>query len=184
MRQTLALCMIVKDEEKHLADCLESIVNVVDQIVIVDTGSKDNTIKIAKRYNAEIINFKWCNDFSAARNESIKHAKADWILWMDADERLSSESANEIRKLLKPETKPVIYKVQINSQTDKGSSVRLSSAHRIFNNKKGIYFTGKIHEQISESAAILGGEERESNIIIPPFTTLGYKYSKAVFVGA
>lgn len=174
MKQTLALCMIVRDEEKYLADCLESVVDVVDQIVVVDTGSRDKTVKIAQSYNAEIYNFTWCDDFSKARNESIKYAKTDWILWMDADERLQPESSKEIKKILKPENKPIIYRVQINSKTYDGG-IRLSSAHRLFINKKGIHFTGKIHEQVSVSAAKLGGEERESSIIIDH---LGYDLPK------
>ena len=89
---TVSLCMIVKDEELFLRDCLESIKNVIDQIVIVDTGSRDATIDIAKEYKASIYHFKWCDDFSAARQESIKHANCDWILYLDADERLRPES--------------------------------------------------------------------------------------------
>jgi len=166
MTQTLSLCMIVKDEEKYLQDCLESAKNIVDQIIIIDTGSRDKTVEIAEKFCAEIYKFNWCDNFSSARNESIKYATSDWILWMDADERLRSDSGDKFKKILKPETKPVIYKVQINSITDNGSNVRLSSAHRLFNNNQGISFTGKIHEQVSESAAKLGGEERESGIII------------------
>ncbi len=166
--------MIVKDEENYLQDCLESIKNIVDQIVIVDTGSKDRTVEIAQKYGAEIYNFEWCDDFSAARNESIKYANTDWILWLDADERLIPESQKEIKKLLKKENNTVLYKIQINSAMKNSAGVRLSSAHRLFNNNHGIYFTGKIHEQISESAAKLGGEERESNLII---RHLGYDLS-------
>ena len=166
MKQTLSLCMIVKNEEKYLHDCLQSVCDIVDQIVIVDTGSEDKTIEIAKEFGAEIHHFDWVDDFSAARNESIKQATSEWILWLDADERLESLSKNEIQKILKPESKPVIYKVQIKSIVNDGENVRLSSAHRLFTNKKGLHFTGKIHEQISISAAKLGAEERQSNLIL------------------
>ena len=85
----LSLCMIVKNEEKFLAGCLESVKNIVDEIIIVDTGSTDKTIEIANSYNAKVYHFEWKNDFSLARNESIKHATGDWILILDADERLA-----------------------------------------------------------------------------------------------
>lgn len=160
---TLSLCMIVKNEEKFLPECLESVKGVVDQMVIVDTGSTDNTINIAKKFGAEVYNFKWCNDFSLARNESIKYATGEWIFWIDADERLINESIPELKRLLRFEDKPVIYSVQIrNIKAD--NSYSLSSAHRLFTNHKGIHFTGKIHEQVSPSAAKLFGEERKSKV--------------------
>jgi len=165
-KKTLSLCMIVKNEQEFLPDCLESVKDIVDQMVIVDTGSVDNTVEIAKQYGAEVHHFEWCNDFSAARNESIKYATGDWILWIDADERLLPESIPEIKNLLKPENKPVIYKVYIRSLKKDGKNYSLSNAHRLFKNKSGIYFTGQIHEQISPSAAKLKGEERDSNIYL------------------
>ncbi len=170
-KQTVSLCMIVKNEERFLEDCLKSVADVADQIVIVDTGSLDSTPDIARKYNAEIYNFKWVDDFSAARNESIRHATGDWILWMDADERLDPESKTHLKSLLKPESGPVLYKVQIYNQMRQKDNIHISSAHRLFNNHKGIEFSGRIHEQISPSAAKLGGEERNSDII---FHHLGY----------
>lgn len=162
--QTLSLCMIVKNEERFLPDCLESVKDIVDQIVIVDTGSEDNTVEIAKRYGAEVHYFKWCDDFSAARNESIKYATGDWILWMDADERLLPESIPEFKNLMKFESKPVIYKIHIYNIKKNGKNYSLSNAHRLFNNYKRISFSGRIHEQISPSVAKLKGVERDSNI--------------------
>lgn len=176
MSQTLSLCMIVKNEEKFLRDCLDSVYDVVDQMVIVDTGSQDGTIGISKDFDAEVYNFTWVDDFSAARNESLKHATCDWILWLDADERLLPSSKDELKKLLKTEANPVIYKAQINSVVNNGENIRLSSGHRLFTNKKGLFFTGNIHEQISESAVQLGGEERQSKLIIEH---LGYDLDEA-----
>jgi len=158
--------MIVRDEEDFLVGCLESVRNVVDQIVVLDTGSRDNTINIARDFDAEIHTLSWVNDFSLARNESIRHARGDWILWLDADERLTPESIPIINCLLRPERKPVIYEVTIKNMRPNGDSYSLSSAHRLFTNHKGIYFTGRIHEQLSPSVAKLGGEERTSKIEI------------------
>jgi len=162
--QTLSLCMIVRNEQEFLPDCLESVKTIVNQIVIVDTGSDDNGVEIAKKYGAEVHYFKWCDDFSVARNESIKYASCDWILWMDADERLLPESIPEIKRLLRYEKKPLIYKVHIRNLMQDGQNYTLSNAHRLFNNHKGIGFSGRIHEQVSPSVKKLKGEERDSNI--------------------
>ena len=78
---TLSLCMIVRDEEKILDRCLSSIKDVVDEIIIVDTGSIDNTKTIAKKYTKEIFDYKWNNDFSSARNYSFSLAKSEYIMW-------------------------------------------------------------------------------------------------------
>ena len=84
----ISLCMIVKNEEEMLPECLESIDGLVDEIILVDTGSTDRTIEIAQEYGAKIHHFPWINDFSAARNEAVKHATGDYLLILDADERL------------------------------------------------------------------------------------------------
>src|SRR3989344_8298667 len=97
----LSLCMIVRDEEKDLESCLKAVKDHVDEIVIVDTGSKDKTVEIAKKFTSKVFHFEWCDDFSAARNESLKHATGDWILVLDADERISKKDLEEIRKLIK-----------------------------------------------------------------------------------
>ena len=161
---TLSVCMIVKNEERFLEDCLNSVRAVADQIIVVDTGSTDRTVEIARAFDAEIHTFAWQNDFSAARNESIKHATGDWILWLDADERLLPESIPEIEKCLKPEAKPLAYVVQIHNLQKDGRNYKLSGAHRLFTNHRGIRFNGRIHEQVVYSLAQLKGEERESNI--------------------
>jgi len=76
----ISLAMIVKNEEATLAHCLESVKPLVDEMVIVDTGSTDKTIEIAGSFGAKIYHFDWCDDFSAARNESLKHCTGDWVL--------------------------------------------------------------------------------------------------------
>ncbi|MBO8130490.1 MAG: glycosyltransferase [Candidatus Marinimicrobia bacterium] len=171
-RQTLSLCMIVRNEEHVIEDCLRSVAGIVDQIVVVDTGSTDTTIDICKKFGAEVYRFRWVDDFSKARNESIKYAKGDWILWMDADERLDPGSINELKKLLKYEKIPVAYKVSIKNFKADGSFY-FSDAHRLFNNNRGISFYGPIHEQVSPSIIAMKGELRNSNVLI---VHLGYSY--------
>ena len=85
---SIALCVIAKNEEEYLADCLDSARPFVDEIVVVDTGSTDRTVEIARAHGARIEHFTWINDFAAARNFAIEAATKDWILMLDADERL------------------------------------------------------------------------------------------------
>ncbi|MBS3100698.1 glycosyltransferase family 2 protein [Candidatus Woesearchaeota archaeon] len=97
MPQTISLCMITKNEGRYLEQCLNSVGEIADEIIIVDTGSTDKTKEIAKKFKAKIIDFKWIDDFSAARNESLKHATKDWILVMDADEVIEEKDLKKIK---------------------------------------------------------------------------------------
>src|SRR3989344_5938628 len=99
-KQTISLCMITKDEEKYLEQCLSSVNSLVDEIIIVDTGSNDKTKEIAKKFKAKVFDFKWIDDFSAARNESLKHATKDWILVIDADEIIEQKGLNIIKNAI------------------------------------------------------------------------------------
>ncbi|WP_337872164.1 glycosyltransferase family 2 protein, partial [Ignavibacterium sp.] len=85
MSAKITLSMIVKNEERYLEDCLNSVKNVFDEIIIVDTGSTDNTLKIAEKFNAKVFHFDWINDFSAARNFALSKSTGEWILYLDAD---------------------------------------------------------------------------------------------------
>lgn len=97
---SVTLCMIVRDEEAVLADCLASARDAADDIVVVDTGSVDSTRRIATDAGARVFDFAWCNDFAAARNEALRHARGDWVLVLDADERLAPGSAAALRAAL------------------------------------------------------------------------------------
>lgn len=92
--------MIVKDEEEYLPGALASANDVVDEIIVVDTGSKDRSVEIAKRYGAYVHHYTWKNDFSAARNYALRQASGDWILVLDADQELDALSKDKIRRLL------------------------------------------------------------------------------------
>ena len=97
----ISLAMIVKNEEETLVHCLESVRPIVDEMVIVDTGSTDRTIEIAKGFGASVHHFNWCDDFSAARNESLKHCRGEWVLVMDADEAIDSLDYEKIKSACK-----------------------------------------------------------------------------------
>lgn len=153
----LSACLIVRDEEKNLARCLNSLKDVVDEIVVVDTGSTDKTIEIAESFGAKIGHFEWIQDFSAARNHSLELATGDWAFWIDADEELTPESVQAIqRALVRPHFGG--FAIEIVNFTEDGSE----AAHyvhrpiRLFRRIEGIQFTGRIHEQISPSIDAAG----------------------------
>ena len=97
---TLTLCLITKNEETHLARCLASVRGLVDDIVLVDTGSTDRTLEIARACGARVFEFAWQDDFSLARNFSLEQATGDWILVLDADESIAASDHARIRALL------------------------------------------------------------------------------------
>jgi glycosyltransferase involved in cell wall biosynthesis len=144
--------MIVKNEEKHLFDCLESVQGIVDEIIIVDTGSTDNTKKIAENFGAKIFDFKWVNDFAAARNFALEKSSGDHILYMDADERLSKNSGKKLKELASKKNKKAYRCIVTNIDNING---RLSSMTytRFFPKSEGVEFEFSVHEQIDLSLA-------------------------------
>ncbi|MGL4800955.1 MULTISPECIES: glycosyltransferase [Peptostreptococcaceae] len=147
---TLSLCMIVKNEEKNLARCLSSVASIVDEIIIVDTGSTDNTVSIAKSYGAKVYYHKWENDFSLARNVSLEKATKNWVLFLDADEELDHEEAIRLKNILQLNSRLEAFHlrlVNIISNTNIGDAIVL----RVFKNKQKYRFEGRMHEQIVKS---------------------------------
>lgn len=150
----LSLCMIVKNEEEFLDECLSSVRGLVDEIVIVDTGSTDSTVAIAERHGAKVFYLPWPGDFSIARNESLKHATGDWILVLDADEHIPEKFHNQIRSAI-AQTKHVMYSLEIVNLNSTGDSFHVRLA-RLFRNMPEIRFEGQIHEQAITSVERLG----------------------------
>src|SRR5580658_3270077 len=99
---SVSLCMIVRNESAHLAEALTSAQGLVNEVVIVDTGSTDNTRRIALDHGARVYDFPWCDDFAAARNECIRHASSEWIFWLDADDHLPEGSRPRLQAVLGP----------------------------------------------------------------------------------
>lgn len=171
----LSVCLIIKNEEKNLPDCLESIKNIADEIIVCDTGSDDNSIAIAEKFGSKIVHFKWNGSFADARNYSIAAASSNWILWIDADERLPQASVLEIKKIISNKgSVATAFRVSIHNFKKQGEYFYLSTAHRLFPNHFNISFSGMIHEQISPSVSQLNGKEIMTTIIIEHF---GYDLS-------
>lgn len=176
----LSLSMIVRDEERFLPGCLESVKGLVDEMVIVDTGSTDNTKDIARRYGAQIVDFAWCDDFSAARNESLRHTAGDWVLYLDADERIDEAYHSDIRKLISSgKADAVLLNLKSKIGTKDGAQYHLVAYPRLFRKLKGVRFTGQVHEQVTPSLTEAHARITHSNIIIDH---LGYAQDDEVIL--
>lgn len=152
MAQRLSLCMIVRDEEAFLSRCLESVKGVVDEIIVVDTGSTDGTIAVARRFGAVIKEVPWSSDFSAARNASLELATGDWILMLDADEALVPESAASLpAHLADPSVEGYFIQMRHLIGSIAQPEVEVSPLFRLWRNRPAYRFAGEIHEQILPS---------------------------------
>lgn len=140
--------MIVKNEEKNIKRCLDSIESIADEIIIVDTGSNDETLNICSSYNAKVINHKWNNDFSEARNVSLEYATKDYILFLDADEEISKEDLEKLKALLSSKKLAEGYFFRLTNIIN-GTEVGEYVVFRFFKNKRKYRFRGKVHEQIA-----------------------------------
>lgn len=178
---TLSICMITKNEEENLAACLEGVKEFADEIIIADTGSNDKTLSIARSYGAKVYNYMWTDDFSAARNESIRHAMYDWILSIDADERVDKTNAKRIKDAINI-LHVDAYLIKLNNTIKQGddSSIagQITKSYRLFRNFREFAFTGRIHEEISVSLSEKNAKVQESNIII---NHLGYVKDEKTF---
>lgn len=154
---TISLCMIVKNEEQFLGDCLESVQGAVDEICIVDTGSTDKTVEIARRYGAKLGYFEWTGDFAEARNKSIDMATSDWILILDADEVITPESKKELRRISR-DKKVIGHACVIENLlgNEAGDGSQMAMIFRFFQNRPDVRYEGMIHEQIVPSAERTG----------------------------
>ncbi len=156
----LSLCMIVKNEEDVLARCLKSVKSLVNEIIIVDTGSTDKTLDIAKDFGAIILQYEWTDDFSAARNFSLNHVTGEWILVLDADEILMFDSNEQIARLLKDDDAEG-YFIRIVNLLGEPPDFEISDglAVRLFRNRQEYQFEGVIHEQIKNSISRKRGDQ-------------------------
>jgi tetratricopeptide (TPR) repeat protein len=174
----VSLTMIVRDEELRLARCLKSAADLVDEIVIVDTGSTDATKAVAAGFGPQvkIIDFPWCDDFAAARNESLRRASGDWALWLDADDRLDELNRQRLKNLLvglpdvRNSDELAVYLMQcVNvSAGDEGVATALEHG-RLFRIDPRVRWQYRVHEQIVPAIERLGGQKLRSDVAIHHF---------------
>lgn len=148
---TISLCMIVKDEEMNINNCLNSVCDLVDEIIIVDTGSTDKTKEVVRKYTDKIYDFQWINDFSAARNYSFSLATKEYILWLDADDVFLEIDRNKLKELkskLDENTDYVnmIYDIAFNQE---GTCILSTIRERLIKNFKGFYWDCFMHERLN-----------------------------------
>lgn len=167
----LSLCMIVRDSAATLPACLASIRPWVDEIVVVDTGSQDFTRRIAQDFGARLFEFPWCDDFSAARNQSLAHATGDWLFWMDSDDTIDAVNGAKLQALARGEHPPHIlaYVMQVVCPGREGWGADESTVvdHvKLIRRHPALRFEFRIHEQLLPSIRRLGGEVGWTDIFV------------------
>ncbi|MPM27366.1 hypothetical protein SDC9_73876 [bioreactor metagenome] len=151
----ISQCIIAKNEEENIGYCLSHLKTVVDEQIVVDSGSTDRTVEIAEKLGAKIFHFDWINDFSAARNFALDQAKGDWIIFLDCDEYFTESSVGLIKKYIKEingnRNINGIYGEMINIDRDKNAiGISKNISPRIFRKRKNIRYRKPIHEVLSD----------------------------------
>jgi FkbM family methyltransferase len=159
----LSLCMIVRDNARTIRACLESVRPWVDEMVVVDTGSRDETPRVAGELGARVFHFPWRDDFSAARNESLRHARGAWVFWMDSDDTIDADCGRGLRELASGEHPPAVlgYVIRVRCPgpgADGRADVTVVDHVKLFRNLPQLRFEGRIHEQILPAIRRAGGE--------------------------
>ena len=151
----ISQCMIVKNEEKNIRRALSWAKDIAFEQIVVDTGSTDRTVEIAREMGAKIYHFQWIDDFAAAKNYAIEQASGDWIAFLDADEYMNREDTKKLVRLLedisvpRPGVKiPLFVRCAWIQLDDNGKPFSVDPQDRIFRNRKDLRYHGKIHEQI------------------------------------
>ncbi|MGR6341780.1 tetratricopeptide repeat-containing glycosyltransferase family 2 protein [Priestia megaterium] len=157
---SISLCMIVKNEEDSIGRCLESIYQLVDEINIIDTGSNDQTKKIASNYTDRIYDFEWVHDFSKARNYAFEKATKDYILWLDADDVFLEEDQQKLLALkLNLESSVDSVTMKYILATDEYGNVTSSlRRNRLVKRRNGFRWIGAVHEYLEVWGNIMNSE--------------------------
>ncbi len=154
---TISLCIIVKNEEKHIARCLDSMAGLVDEMIVVDTGSTDRTMEIASGYTPRVYSYPWTDDFSDARNYSFSKATMDYCMWMDADdvlEETEKEKFLQLKQSLSPDTDIVMMKYHV-AFDEAGMPSFSYFRERWIRNSSRYRWVGAVHEVIPPNGKVL-----------------------------
>jgi glycosyltransferase involved in cell wall biosynthesis len=168
----ISLCMIVKNEEANLPGCLGSVAGLVDEIVVVDTGSTDGTRSVATGFGARVVDFPWVDSFAAARNESIRHATGKWIFWLDADDRLEEESRPKLEALFTGLGDDGLAYAMWTRMLWSSGATTVADHVRLFRNRPDIRWKYRVHEQLLFGTNWLRIKARQTDIVI---RHLGYR---------
>jgi glycosyltransferase involved in cell wall biosynthesis len=169
MRPHVSLCVIVKNEEANLPACLASAADLVDEIIVVDTGSTDRTREVAASWSARVIDFPWVDSFAAARNECLRHATGDWIFWLDADDAIDEANREVLRQLfahLDQGMAAYMMRCLCLSGHGESKSATMLGHARLFRNHPDVRWKFRVHEQILPSVVAAGGTVRWSDVVI------------------
>jgi GT2 family glycosyltransferase/tetratricopeptide (TPR) repeat protein len=164
----VSLCMIVKNEEANLPASLHSAADLVDEVLVVDTGSTDRTKEVAARFGAKVVDFPWVDSFAAARNASIEHALGDWIFWLDADDRVDQDNRTRLRDLFANlGTDNAAYVMKCHCLPDPATGVATVVDHlRLFPNRPEVRWRYRVHEQILPALRAVGADVRWADVVI------------------
>jgi Glycosyl transferase family 2/Tetratricopeptide repeat len=168
---TLSLCLIVRNGVPALAEALASARSFMDEMVVVDTGSTDDSRQVAASFGARVVEFPWCDDFSAARNYSLEQATGDWIFWMDADDVLPEDSGRELRRLIREcPGKDATFWVNVEEDVPAKTGAQprtMAHAHiKLFPRHPRIRFCYRIHEQVAPAIRALGLPIRRTQAVV------------------
>ncbi|MFB2970078.1 glycosyltransferase [Aerosakkonema sp. BLCC-F183] len=170
----LSLCTIVKNEETSLPNCLSSVKDAVDEMVVLDTGSTDRTPEIAKQFGASVYHFEWCDDFAAARNEALKYVQGDWVLVLDADEVLTPEIVPQLKQAI---LQPGNLVVNLVRQEVGAIGSPYSLVSRLFRNHPAIRFSRPYHAMVDDSVVQLLQREPQWQVgYLPDVAIVHYGY--------
>lgn len=159
----ISACYIVRNEADNLIRSLESFQGEADEVIVVDTGSTDATIAVAKAYDARVLSFPWIGDFSAARNFALEHALGEWILFLDADEYFTCETRGQLHRVLDKYSRANQLMIFLrNLDTDTGEFLLDTYVPRIFRNREDFRYEGRIHEELCQN-----GEEIQGIATVP-----------------
>ncbi|MDE7182181.1 MAG: glycosyltransferase family 2 protein [Clostridia bacterium] len=152
---TLSVCLIVKDEQAVIGRCLNCAASFADEIIVVDTGSQDNTVAEVKKFTDKVYFFTWCDDFSAARNFAFEKATCDLVMWLDADDIITEENCLKIQKLKDDFKDYDMAVLPYAAAFDGDTPTFVYSRERIFRRDKNYRFSGAVHEAVVPCGKIL-----------------------------
>lgn len=181
MNSQISLCMIVKNEEKNLADCLNSVKNLVDEMIVLDTGSTDNTKQIATDLGAKVYDYSWANNFASARNYALQFVQSDWVLVLDADEVLTTRVIPQIKAIVQ---KPSNLVVNLIREEIGALSSPYSSLSRLFRRHPQINFSRPYHALIDDAViSLLENDQSDWQIVdLPDIAIKHYGYQPEVII--